>query len=474
MWISKSLLQNMLEINENKNQNKILNNKLNISNLRLMLSEKLVSNISSEKNEPEWMLEKRLNALETFYKILEEKGLPAWGPDLSGLDLTKISYYKSPTSQEKDNWDDVPQDIKDTFNKLGIPAAEHEYLGGVGAQYDSGIVYHKIKEVLKKQGVVFENMDTAVQLYPYLVQKYFMADCVPADDHIFTAMHGAVWSGGTFIYIPKGVEVSMPLQAYFRMNAPSAGQFEHTLIIADEGASVEYIEGCSAPKYNASSLHAGCVEIFVHKNAKAKYISVENWSKNTYNLNTKKSIVYENGEINWINGNMGSAVTMLYPTSVLLGDSSKSESLGIVFAGENQYQDTGSKVIHIGKNTSSVIKSKSVSMDGGISNYRGFVQVTKGAENTKSYVSCDALILDDKSVSNTLPMNKIENKNADVTHEATVGKIGDKELFYLMSHGYSKDDAYRLVVGGFVSPVIRSLPIEYAIEFNRLVELEME
>ncbi len=439
-----------------------------------IITEELVRQISHEKNEPFWMLEKRLAALVTFYDILKEKGMPNFGPDLSGLDLAKISYYKSPKTDEKSSWADVPQDIKDTFDKLGIPAAEHEYLGGVGAQYDSGVVYHKVKEILKRQGVVFENMDTAVHMYPELVQKYFMTDCVPAGDHLFTSMHGAVWSGGTFIYIPKGVKASMPLQAYFRMNEPSAGQFEHTLIIVDERASVEYIEGCSAPKYNASSLHAGCVEIFVHKNAKAKYISVENWSKNTYNLNTKKSIVYENGEINWINGNMGSKVTMLYPTSILLGDNSKSESLGIVFAGENQNQDTGSKVIHIGKNTSSVIKSKSVSMDGGVSNYRGFVQVAKSAQNTKSYVSCDALILDEKSSSTTLPMNKIENKNANVTHEATVGKIGDKELFYLMSHGYSKEDAYRLVVGGFVSPIIRSLPIEYAIEFNRLVELEME
>lgn len=439
-----------------------------------IITEDLVRQISHEKNEPIWMLEKRLSSLQTFYNILEEKGLPSWGPDLISLNLLNISYYKSPQTSEKSSWADVPSEIKETFVKLGIPAAEHEYLGGVGAQYDSGVVYHKVKDILKKQGVVFENMDTAVHMYPELVQKYFMTDCVPASDHLFTAMHGAVWSGGTFIYIPKGVKVSMPLQAYFRMNEPSAGQFEHTLIIVDEGASVEYIEGCSAPKYNASSLHAGCVEIFVHKNAKAKYISVENWSKNTYNLNTKKSLVYENGEINWINGNMGSKVTMLYPTSVLIGDNSKSESLGMVFAGEGQNQDTGSKVIHVGKNTSSIIKSKSVSMDGGVSNYRGFVQVSKSAENTKSYVSCDALILDDKSISTTLPMNKIENKNADVTHEATVGKIGDKELFYLMSHGYSKEDAYRLVVGGFVSPIIRLLPIEYAIEFNRLVELEME
>ena len=292
-----------------------------------VLSVELVKQISSEKNEPVWMLEKRLAALDIFNNIFKEKGLPDWGPDLSGLDLEKINYYKSPSSTEKSSWADVPDDIKETFDKLGIPKAEHEYLGGVGAQYDSGIVYHKIKDMLKKQGVVFENMDTAVHAYPELVQKYFMTDCVPADDHAFTAMHGAVWSGGTFIYIPKGVKVSMPLQAYFRMNEPSAGQFEHTLIIVDEGASVEYIEGCSAPKYNASSLHAGCVEIFVHKNAEAKYISVENWSKNTYNLNTKKSIVYENGNIKWINGNMGSKVTMLYPTSILLGDNSNQKAL---------------------------------------------------------------------------------------------------------------------------------------------------
>jgi Fe-S cluster assembly protein SufB len=445
-----------------------------MKDLQNMISEKLVRQISLEKNEPIWMLEKRLAALETFYKILDEKGLPNWGPDLSKLDLENISYYKSPETSEKSSWADVPQEIKDTFDKLGIPSAEHEYLGGVGAQYDSGIVYHKIKDALKKQGVVFENMDNAVHLYPELVQKYFMSDCVPASDHLFTAMHGAVWSGGTFIYVPQGVKVSMPLQAYFRMNEPSAGQFEHTLIIVDEGASVEYIEGCSAPKYNASSLHAGCVEIFVNKNAKAKYISVENWSKNTYNLNTKKAIVYENGEINWINGNMGSAVTMLYPTSILLGNNSRSESLGIVFAGENQNQDTGSKVVHIGKNTSSVIKNKSVSMDGGVSNYRGFVQVTKSADNTKSFVACDALILDDKSISNTWPTNKIQNKNAHVSHEATVGRVGDKELFYLTSHGYTEDDSYRLIVGGFVSEIIRALPLEYAIEFNRLVELEME
>lgn len=438
--------------------------------LKGILSRDFVMSISKSKGEPDWMLEKRLAAFEMF----DNAKLPDWGPDLSGLDLENISFYTDPNVSEKSSWADVPQEIKDTFDKLGIPKAEHEYLGGVGAQYDSGIVYHKIKDSLKKQGVIFENMDTAVHEYPDLVKKYFMSDCVPAKDHAFTMLHGAVWSGGTFIYVPTGVKVSMPLQAYFRMNAPSAGQFEHTLIIVDEGASVEYIEGCSAPKYTASSLHAGCVEVIVKKNAAAKYISVENWSKNTYNLNTKKALVYENANMKWINGNMGSAVTMLYPTSILLGDNSKNESMGIVFAGAGQVQDTGSKVIHVGKNTKSIMRSKSVSQDGGVSLYRGFVQVTKSAEDSVSFVGCDALILDDESTSITLPTNKIQNQESVVVHEATVGKIGDEELFYLKNHGYSADDAYRLIVGGFVKDIIKALPMEYAVEFNRLVELEMK
>lgn len=439
-------------------------------NLKGILSRDFVISISKSKGEPEWMLEKRLAAFELF----DNAKLPDWGPDLSELDLVNISFYTDPNTTEKSSWAEVPQEIKDTFDKLGIPKAEHEYLGGVGAQYDSGIVYHKIKDSLRKQGVVFENMDTAVHEYPDLVKKYFMSDCVPAKDHAFTMLHCAVWSGGTFIYVPAGVKVSMPLQAYFRMNAPSAGQFEHTLIIVDEGASLEYIEGCSAPKYTASSLHAGCVEVIVKKNATAKYISVENWSKNTYNLNTKKALVYENANMKWINGNMGSAVTMLYPTSILLGDNSKNESMGIVFAGAGQVQDTGSKVIHIGKNTKSVMRSKSVSQEGGVSTYRGFVQVAKMAYNSVSFVGCDALLLDDESVSVTLPTNKIQNLESEVVHEATVGKIGDAELFYLQNHGYTADDAYRLIVGGFVKDIIKALPMEYAVEFNRLVELEMK
>ena len=434
------------------------------------INEELVKTISKSKNEPQWMLDKRLEAMRHF----NEKKMPSWGPDLSALDLSKIKYFHNPDTEEKSSWADVPIEIKETFDKLGIPKAEHEYLGGVGAQYDSGIVYHKIKDNLAKQGVIFENMDVAVHKYPELVKEHFMNNCVRPDDHKFTALHGALWSGGTFIHIPRGVRVTMPLQAYFRMNEPSLGQFEHTLIIVEEGGYVEYIEGCSAPKYNASSLHAGCVEVIVGNNAKAKYISVENWSKNTYNLNTKKAIVYENGEMNWINGNMGSKVTMLYPTTILIGDNSSNESLGLVFAGEDQEQDTGSKVIHIGKNTKSILKSKSVSRNGGISNYRGFVEVAKTAENTKTFVSCDALIMDERSVSNTWPTNIIKNKSAIVSHEAKVGKINDKELFYLSIFGFNEESATRLIVGGFVGEIIRALPLEYAVEFNRLVQLEME
>lgn len=430
----------------------------------------LIKKISKNKNEPDWMLEKRLHSFNSFNK----KQMPDWGPDLSGLDLSKIKYYLDPEVEEKTSWADLPLEIKKTFDDLGIPKAEHEYLGGVGAQYDSGVVYHKIKDSLAKEGVIFENMDVALSKYEDIVKQYFMNICVKPEEHKFAALHGAFWSGGTFIYVPKGVKVKMPLQAYFRMNEPSLGQFEHTLIIVEESASVEYIEGCSAPKYNASSLHAGCVEVILHKNAQAKYISVENWSKNTYNLNTKKSICYENSSMKWINGNMGSHKTMLYPTTILLGDNSKNESLGIVFAGENQEQDTGSKVIHIGKNTSSIIKSKSVSRKNGVSLYRGFVEINKNAENTKSVVVCDGIIMDDYSKSIAVPNNIIKNSKSNVSHEARIGKISLENVFYLMNYGYKEEDALRLIVGGFVGDIIRSLPMEYAIEFNRLVELEMK
>ena len=433
-------------------------------------SEELVREISRIKNEPEWMLELRLNSLKLWYST----AMPNWGPSLSGLDLENITYFVDPNVKETDNWQALPKEITDTFEKLGIPKAERDYLGGVGAQYDSGIVYHRIQKQLSDMGVVFENMDVALQKYPELVKEHFMTKCVPTKDHKFTMLHGAVWSGGTFIYVPKGVKVGLPLQAYFRMNKARSAQFEHTLIIADEGAEVTYIEGCSAPQYTESSLHAGCVELWVKKNARVKYISVENWSKNTYNLNTKKALVFEDATVEWVNGNMGSHTTMLYPSSVLLERGARSESLGIVMANAGQTQDTGSKAIHMAPNTVSVIRSKSVSKGGGVSNYRGFVRMLPGAINSESTVMCDALILDNESVSNTYPSIKNQNSQVTINHEARVGKVGDDEIFYLKSRGYSEAEALRLIVGGFMEPIVKALPFEYAIELNKLIELEME
>jgi Fe-S cluster assembly protein SufB len=433
-------------------------------------TEALVRQISATKKEPEWMLELRLKAL----ALWQATRMPGWGPDLAGLDLENITYYVDPGVKETDDWKDLPQEITDTFEKLGIPKAEREYLGGVGAQYDSGIVYHRIQKSLADQGVIFENMDVALEKYPELVKEHFMTKCVPVTDHKFTMLHAAVWSGGTFIYVPKGVKVSLPLQAYFRMNKARSAQFEHTLIIADEGAEITYIEGCSAPQYTESSLHAGCVELWVKKGARIKYISVENWSKNTYNLNTKKALVMEDGTVEWVNGNMGSRVTMLYPSSVLLGARARSESLGIVMANTGQVQDTGSKAIHIGPDTVSVIRSKSVSKGGGVSNYRGYVRMMPGAVGAQSSVTCDALILDDASVSNTYPSIKNENNQVSISHEARVGKVGEDEIFYLKSRGYSESEATRLIVGGFMDPIVKALPLEYAVELNKLIELEME
>jgi Fe-S cluster assembly protein SufB len=434
------------------------------------LSRALVEHVSASKKEPKWMQRKRLEA----FAVLEKATPPVWAPSLQGLDLENLVYYIDPEVAEKTTWDELPKDITDTFDKLGIPKAEQEYLGGVGAQYDSGMVYHKLQQELEKQGVIFENMDTAVQKYPDMVREYFMKKCVPIDDHYFVSMHGAVWSGGTFIYVPKGVKVGQPLQAYYRMNRMASGQFEHTLIIADEGSEVTYIEGCSAPRYNASSLHAGCVELFVKKNAKLTYISVENWSHNTYNLNTKRAIVEAGGEMSWVGGNMGSGVTMLYPTSVLVGEGARSDNLGLVFAGKGQVQDTGAKSIHLAPNTTSTIRSKSVSKDGGIANYRGLIKVTDKAPGASASLVCDSLLLDSESEANTFPA--VMNKQDDVTisHEATIGKIGDEELFYLQSRGLTKDDAIRMVVNGFVEPITKALPLEYAVEFNKLIELELE
>lgn len=433
------------------------------------LSEKLVRHISKSKKEPAWMLKKRLEAL----KLYQKTPMPGWGPSLAGLDLKNMTYYSDPGVSEKDKWEDLPKEITETFDKLGIPKAEREYLGGVGAQYDSGVVYHRLRKTLADKGVIFENMDVALEKYPELVKKYFMTDCVPISDHKFVMLHGALWSGGTFIYVPKGVKVEMPLQAYFRMNRARSAQFEHTLIIADEGASIEYIEGCSAPRYNYSSLHAGCVEIFVHKNAKVKYISIENWSSNTYNLNTKRAIVRENGEIKWVNGNMGSGVTMLYPSSVLIGEGAKSNNMGIVIAGKGQNQDTGAKSIHLASNTASTIYSKSVSKDGGIASYRGLIKVSPKAKNITASLVCDSLLLDEKSQANAYPTVKNASDKVEISHEARIGRLGEEEIFYLKTRGLSEEEAVRLAVTGFAGPIIKELPLEYALELNKLIDLEM-
>ena len=434
------------------------------------LTEEIVRNISKDKNEPEWMLDKRLEA----YRAYKSIPLPAWGPSLKDLNLKEIVYYVTPELLEKNNWNEVPKEISETFEKLGIPKAEREYLGGVGAQYDSGVVYHSIKDSLKKQGVIFENMDTALKLYPEMVKKYFMSDCIKVNEHKFASLHAACWSGGTFIYVPKGVKVKMPLQSYFRMNQEKGGQFEHTIIIADEDSYVEYIEGCSAPRYSFSALHAGGVELFVMKGAKIKYSRIESWSKNVYNLNTKKALVYEKGEVEWLNGNTGSSTTMLYPSSILLGEYAKSESLGIAMAGRGQNQDVGSKVIHLAANTSSVIKSKSIAKNGGVSTYRGSVEIGKRAINSKVVVACDTLIMDKDSKALAIPVNKVSNKDIEISHEAKVGQLSEKEIFYANLHGFDEYAAQRLIIGGFASEVIKKLPLEYAVELNKLIDLEIE
>ncbi|MEN9338457.1 MAG: hypothetical protein RI945_182 [Candidatus Parcubacteria bacterium] len=461
------MLKKFLVKFNNKNQEKELDNSFDFS---FGLTEELVRSISTDKDEPEWMLDKRLEA----YRAYKMTPMPNWGPSLSKLNLNEIIYYIPSDLKEQNSWTEVPEEIAKTFEKLGIPKAEREYLGGVGAQYDSGVVYHSIKDSLKKQGVVFENMDTAVKLYPDLVKKYFMNDCIKINEHKFASLHAACWSGGTFIYVPKGVKVRMPLQSYFRMNKEKGGQFEHTIIIADEGSSVEYIEGCSAPKYSYSSLHAGGVELFVLKDAKIKYSSIENWSKNVFNLNTKKALVYERGEIEWLNGNTGGHTTMLYPSSILLGEYAKSESLGIALAGNGQNQDVGSKSVHLAANTSSVIKSKSIAKNGGISTYRGFVEIGKNAKNSKVVVACDTLLMDDKSKAFAIPVNKVSNKDVEISHEAKVGQLSDKEIFYANLHAFDEYGAQRLIIGGFASEIIKKLPLEYAVELNKLIDLEIE
>ena len=434
------------------------------------LSEDLVRAISAEKGEPEWMLALRLNAL----RIYLEKPMPEWGPDLSDLDLEGLTYYVTPDAQSNAaSWDDVPDDIKKVYDALGIPEAEQHALAGAGAQFDSGVVYHQIKKEWEEKGVIFLDMDVALKEHEDLVKRYFSKVVSPAL-HKFSALHYAVWSGGTFIYVPKGVDVPLPLQAYFRMNARKMGQFEHTLIIVDEGARLQYIEGCSAPQYNESSIHAGCVEVYVAKGARARYSSVENWSRNTYNLNTKSAHVYEDGVIEWIGGNLGSGVTMLYPSSILLGARSKSDHISIAFAAKDQNQDVGAKVFMLAPDTAATITSKSISLDGGITSYRGIVKVSPRAERANLSVECDALMMDNRSESNTYPVMDIQNASATISHEATVGKISEEQVFYLMSRGISEAQAVQMIVSGFIEPVIKELPLEYAVELNRLIALEME
>ncbi|MBE3591559.1 MAG: Fe-S cluster assembly protein SufB [Thermoanaerobacter sp.] len=434
------------------------------------LSKEVVLEISEQKNEPSWMRDFRLKALEIYQKM----PMPTWGVDLSQLDIDSIIAYIRPSAKMQRSWDEVPEEIRRTFERLGIPEAERKALAGVGAQYDSEVVYHNIKESLTQQGVIFEDMDTAVKKYPDIIKEYFMTKNVTPHDHKFAALHAAIWSGGTFVYVPEGVKVEVPLQAYFRMNAPGSGQFEHTLIIADKGSEVHFIEGCSAPQYSVSNLHAGCVELFVNEGARIIYSTIENWSKNTYNLNTKRAIVEKDGIIEWISGSFGSHKTMLYPASILKGEGAKAEYTGVTFAAKGQHLDTGSKMIHLAPHTSSKVLAKSISKDGGISSYRGLLKIGPNAEGAKASVQCEGLMLDDISRSDTMPVIEIENDNVDIGHEAKVGRISDEQIFYLMSRGLSEDDARAMIVRGFVEPIAKALPLEYAVEMNRLIKLELE
>jgi Fe-S cluster assembly protein SufB len=434
------------------------------------LDESVVRQISTSNSEPQWMLEHRLKSLELYRNFKK----PNWWPSLDSLDLEAIYYFwKAEGGGDAKSWDDVPEKIKSTFDRLGIPEAERAMLAGVGAQYDSEVVYHNLREELKNQWVIFEDMSVAIVEHEDLVKTHFMR-AVPSSDHMFAALHGAVWSGGTFLYIPKWVKISDPLQAYFRMNMKAGWQFEHTLIIVEEEAEAHYIEWCSAPKYGTASLHAGCVEIYVGKNAKMRYSSVENWSIDTYNLNTKRAIVEIRWSIEWVGGNLGSGVTMLYPCSILKWDFSKALHYGIAFANSGQNTDTGAKVIHIGKNTSSEVVSKSLSKWWWISTYRGLLDIKKSATGAVAKIDCDGLILDQKSRSDTIPDIRVATDDALVAHEASVGKINENVLFYLQSHGIPEDEAKTLIVRGFVSPLMKELPLEYAAEMNILIGMEME
>jgi len=434
------------------------------------LTEEIVRKISEKKNEPQWMLEYRLKALEVF----NSKPVPTWGPDLSDLDINDIVHYLEPDAKiMSDNWDDVPDYIKSTFDRLGIPEAERQSLAGVGAQYDSEVVYHSVHKELTEQGVIYTDIETAIREHEDLVKQYFMK-VITVHDHKFSALHGAVWSGGSFVYVPKGVKVNMPLQSYFRLNAAEAGQFEHTLIIVEEGADLHFIEGCSAPKYKKNVLHAGAVELIVKKGARMRYSTIENWSRNMYNLNTKRAIVEEDGVMEWVSGSFGSRVSMLYPMTILKGERSRCEFTGVTFASSGQYLDTGCKIVHAAPNTSSTVHSKSISKNGGTSFYRGLLNVAANATGAKATVECESLMLDNESRSDTIPIIEINNDSVDIGHEAKIGRISDEAIFYLMSRGISKDEAKAMIVRGFVEPISKELPLEYAVELNKLIELELE
>src|SRR6476619_2730608 len=434
------------------------------------LSEEVVRDISAKKNEPEWMLDLRLKGL----KLFRRKPMPDWGSDLSGIDFENIKYFVRSTEKQAASWDDLPADIKSTYDRLGIPEAEKQRLiGGVAAQYESEVVYHKIREDLAEKGVVFLDTDTALREHPGLFQEYF-ATVIPVGDNKFAALNTAVWSGGSFIYVPKGVHVEIPLQAYFRINTENMGQFERTLMIIDEGAYVHYVEGCTAPIYKSDSLHSAVVEIIVKKNARCRYTTIQNWSNNVYNLVTKRAVAHEGATMEWVDGNIGSQLTMKYPAIWLLGEGAHGEVLSIAFAGKGEHQDAGGKCVHVAPRTSSVITSKSISKNGGRAGYRGLLEVAEGATNARSKVVCDALILDEESRSDTYPYIQIDETEVDIGHEATVSKIGEEQLFYLMSRGLSESEASAMIVSGFVEPITKELPLEYAVEMNRLIQLQME
>lgn len=435
------------------------------------LSEEVVRQISAQKGEPEWMLQYRLKALE----IYRSKPMPKWGGDLSGLEavLDQIYYYVRPQERMGHSWDEIPENIKRTFERLGIPEAEQKILAGVGAQYESEMVYHSLKKEWEEQGVIFESIEDGLQKYPDLFRKYF-GTVVPPQDNKFAALNSAVWSGGSFVYIPKGVELKTPLQAYFRVNMERMGQFERTLIIADEGSRAHYIEGCTAPVYSTESFHSGVIEIIVHRNAHFRYTTIQNWSNNMYNLVTQRALVYENAHMEWLDGNLGSKLTMKYPSCYLLGEGAHGEILSIAYAGDGQHQDTGGKIIHAAPRTTSSIVSKSISKGTGRASYRGLLKVHKGATQARANVECDALLINETSRTDTYPYIEIEERDASVGHEATVSKVGDEQLFYLMSRGLGEDEAMALIVRGFIEPIAKELPLEYAVELNRLIELEME